>query len=84
LLGAGLIDRLVLMTFPVILGSGKKLFGDGTAPAAMRMAEHQVTPRGNVIAAYEPDGAVEPGNFATGEPSAAELERRRKIEDGIW
>ena len=84
LLRAGLIDRLVLMTFPVILGSGKRLFGHGTAPAAMRMVEHQVTPRGNVIAAYEPDGAVEPGSFATGEPSAAEIERRRKIEDGMW
>lgn len=84
LLSAGLIDRLVLMTFPVILGSGKRLFGEGTAPAAMRMVEHRVTPRGNVIAAYEPDGAVEPGSFATGEPSAAELERRRRIEDGSW
>ncbi len=84
LLKAGLIDRLILMTFPVILGSGKRLFGDGTAPAAMRMVEHHVTPRGNVIAAYEPDGAVEPGSFATQEPSAAELERRRRIEDGTW
>jgi dihydrofolate reductase len=84
LLSVGLIDRLVLMTFPVVLGSGKRLFGDGTAPAAMRMVEHKVTPRGNVIAAYEPDGPVEPGSFATGEPSAAELERRRKIEAGTW
>jgi dihydrofolate reductase len=84
LLGAGLIDRLVMMTFPVVLGSGKRLFGDGTAPAAMRMVEHRVTPRGNFIAAYEPDGRVEPGSFATGDPSVAEIERRRKIEDGVW
>lgn len=84
LLSAGLIDRLILMTFPVIVGSGKKLFGDGTAPAAMRMVEHRVTPRGNVIAAYEPDGAVKPGSFATQEPSGAELERRRKIDEGTW
>jgi dihydrofolate reductase len=84
LLSAGLIDRLVLMTFPVILGSGKRLFGEGTVPAAMRMVEHRVTARGNIIAAYEPHGAVEPGSFASGEPSAAELERRRRIEDGSW
>ncbi|MGA9583028.1 MAG: dihydrofolate reductase family protein [Allosphingosinicella sp.] len=84
LLGAGLIDRLTLMTFPVVLGSGKRLFGDGTPPAAMRMVEHEVTPGGNVIATYEPDGAVEPGSFATEEPSAAELERRREIERGTW
>ena len=84
LLGAGLIDRLILMTFPVILGSGKRLFGDGTAPGAMRLAEHQVTPGGNIIAAYEPAGALETGSFATREPSAAELARRRKVADGRW
>lgn len=84
LLGAGLIDRLTLMTFPVVLGSGKRVFGDGTSPAAMRMVEHEISPRGNVIATYQPDGAVEPGNFATEEPSAAELRRRREIERGTW
>jgi dihydrofolate reductase len=84
LLGAGLLDRLILMTFPVIVGSGKRLFGDGTAPGAMRMVDHRVTPRGNIIATYEPDGPVEPGSFATKEPSAAELERRAKVEEGRW
>lgn len=84
LLRAGLIDRLVLMTFPVVLGAGKRLFGESTAPGAMRMVEHQVTARGNVIAAYEPDGAVEPGSFATGEPGAEEIERRRKMAEGTW
>ena len=84
LLAAGLLDRLILMTFPVLIGSGKRLFGPGTPPGAMRLVEHQITPRGTVIATYEPDGAVEPGSFATGEPSAAELERRRKVEEGSW
>jgi dihydrofolate reductase len=84
LLRAGLIDRLVLMTFPVILGSGKRLFGDGTAPSAMRMVEHQVTSRGNIIATYEQDGAVETGSFGGEEPSAAELTRREKVENGTW
>jgi dihydrofolate reductase len=84
LLGAGLIDRLILMTFPVIVGSGKRLFGAGTAPGAMRLVDHIITPRGNIIATYEPDGPVEPGSFATQEPSAAELERRKKVEDGTW
>ncbi|HEX8572543.1 MAG TPA: dihydrofolate reductase family protein [Allosphingosinicella sp.] len=84
LLGAGLIDRLVLMTFPVVLGSGKRLFGEGAPPGAMRMTGHRVTARGNIIADYEPAGPVEPGSFATGEPSAAEMERREKIEKGSW
>ena len=84
LLRAGLIDRLTLMTFPVILGSGKRLFGDGTMPGAMRMVEHQITPRGNIIATYQPDGAVETGSFQSEEPSAAELDRREKVEAGTW
>src|SRR5687768_7360626 len=84
LLRAGLIDRLILMTFPVILGSGKRLFGDGTPPGAMRMVEHQITPRGVIIATYQPDGAVETGSFDAKEPSAAELDRREKIKEGTW
>ncbi len=84
LLAAGLIDRLILMTFPVVVGSGKRLFGEGTAPAAMRMVEHAVTSGGNVIAAYEPDGPLETGSFATQPPSAAELERRAKVASGGW
>jgi dihydrofolate reductase len=84
LLRAGLIDRLILMTFPVILGWGKRLFGDGTPPGAMRMVEHQITAGGNIIATYQPDGAVETGSFQTQEPSAAELDRRAKVEEGTW
>ncbi|HEX8262884.1 MAG TPA: dihydrofolate reductase family protein [Allosphingosinicella sp.] len=84
LLGAGLIDRLVLMIFPVVLGSGKRLFGEGTSPGAMRLVEHRVTARGNIVAAYEPHGPVQPGSFATGEPSAAETERQAKIREGCW
>ena len=84
LLRAGLIDQLILMTFPVILGSGKRLFGEGTAPGAMRMVEHQVTPGGNIIATYQPDGAVETGSFGADEPSAAELDRLKKIEESTW
>ncbi|MGQ0560061.1 MAG: dihydrofolate reductase family protein [Sphingosinicella sp.] len=84
LLAAGLIDRLTLMTFPLVLGPGKRLFGDGTVPRAMRMTEHEVSPAGVVIATYEPAGEVVPGSFATIEPSKAELERRERIRAGEW
>ena len=84
LLEAGLIDRLILMTFPLVLGDGKHLFGNGTPPVSMRMAEHRVTAAGTVIATYEPAGEVTTGSFATKEPSEAELERREKIEAGSW
>lgn len=55
LLSRGLLDELVLMTFPVILGSGKRLFGDGTLPQSMRIREHEVTSAGNIIATYQPN-----------------------------
>ena len=84
LLAAGLIDRLVLMTFPVVLGSGKRLFGDGTLAQSMRMLDHEISRGGNIIAAYQPDGEVEPGSFPTEKPSTAELERRDKIAQGGW
>jgi dihydrofolate reductase len=84
LLAAGLLDELVLMIFPIVLGSGKRLFGEGTPAGAMRMVEHEVTAAGNVIATYQPAGPVKTGSFPSPEPSSAELERRRRINQGSW
>ena len=84
LLAAGLLDRLMLMTIRIVLGSGKRLFGDGTPPLSMRMIDHKITTDGNFIATYYPVGAVEPHSFAATEPSAAERERRTRIEEGVW
>jgi dihydrofolate reductase len=84
LLAAGLLDRLVLMIFPLVLGSGKRLIGEGTPAGAMRMVEHEVTKGGAIIADYEPAGAVQTGSFPSPEPSPAEMERRRKIDEGSW
>jgi hypothetical protein len=74
----------VLMTFPLVLGSGKRLFGDGTLPGAMRLTDHEITSGGNVIATYEPDGGIAPGSFVTAAPSAAENERRARMAEGSW
>ena len=84
LLEAGLLDRLTVMTFPVALGTGKRLFGDGTPPTTLRVVDHKVTGRGNLIVTYEPAGPVETGSFAAPAPSKTELERRQKIESGTW
>jgi len=84
LLAAGLIDRLMVMTFPVVLGGGKRLFGDGTSGGAMRMNDHTESARGTIIASYEPAGPVVLGSFPTPEPSEAEVSRRRAMVAGTW
>ena len=78
LLAAGLIDQLVLITFPVVLGEGKRIFDGSQHPGALKLADSFVTPKGVVIATYEPDGDVPTGTFETKEPSEAELKRREK------
>jgi dihydrofolate reductase len=78
LLSAGLIDRLVLMTFPLLLGLGKSIFDGSQQPGRMKMTEHNVSDKGVVFASYEPAGEVQLGSFETKPPSEAELERRDK------
>jgi dihydrofolate reductase len=85
LLAAGLLDRVTLLTFPVLLGAGKRLFGEGTQGQAMRMVEHKVTDGGNIIAAYAPNGELVLGSFGPTEPlSEAEVERRDRMAAGTW
>jgi dihydrofolate reductase len=78
LLAAGLIDRLVLMTFPVVLGDGKRIFDGSQEPGALKLVDHFVSKTGVVTASYAPAGEVRTGTFVTSEPSEAELERRQK------
>ena len=84
LLSARLIDRLVLITFPVVLGQGKRIFDGSENPGALKLVDHFVSNTGVVITTYEPAGDVPTGTFETKEPSEAELERREKMEAGAW
>ncbi len=84
LLAAGLIDRLVLITFPVILGKGKRVFNGSQSPGALRLVDHCVSDKGVVLTTFEPAGEVQTGTFATKEPSQAELELRDRIKEGAW
>ena len=66
-----LIDQFQLMVFPILLGSGKRLFADGTIPAGLKLVDSQTSSTGVVIAKYERDGDVEYGSFALEEPAEA-------------
>jgi dihydrofolate reductase len=81
LLEHGLVDELRVWTFPVLIGKGKRLFGDGTVPAGLRLTDSMISSTGVVMAAYEPAGEVPIGSFALDEPTEAELERREKIAE---
>ena len=72
------------MTFPVVIGGGKRIF-DGAFPArALSLVEHVVTPSGAMIATYEPGGAIAHGWAGPQSTSDREAARQRRIADGSW
>lgn len=64
LLRHDLVDEFVLWTFPVVLGTGKRLFGEGTVPAGLTCVDTNVSTTGVIISTYRRAGAVEYGSFA--------------------
>jgi dihydrofolate reductase len=59
----GLIDRYLLWIHPVVVGSGKRLFPDGTAPGALRLVDSKVSTTGVIIGSHEPAGEVVTGTI---------------------
>ncbi|MDK4714075.1 dihydrofolate reductase family protein [Rhizobium sp. CNPSo 4039] len=80
LLRHGLIDEFKLVIFPVVLGSGKKLFAGGAVPAAMKLLRTQSSSSGVIFATYQPDGPVKTGSFVGPNPSEEEIERRKRLQ----
>jgi len=82
LLGHDLIDELRVWIFPVTLGSGKRLFGDGTIPVALRLVDNTVSTTGVTINTYARAGQIEIGEMDFEEPTEAELARRERLVTG--
>ena len=53
-----LIDRLVLLTIPIVLGKGKRIFGNTSRQVALKLMKCEATPTGVIMATYERAGAV--------------------------
>lgn len=81
---AGLIDEYHVWTFPLLLGRGKRLFGEAVRPCALRLVRSRVSASGVVMSTYVPAGEIRPGTFTAAEPSDKELARRSRMAKGLW
>jgi len=64
LLRQDLVDRYRLWIFHLVIGSGKRLFSDGTIPSGLRLIDSTVSTTGVVMGTYEPVGEIVTGSFA--------------------
>jgi dihydrofolate reductase len=80
LLAHDLIDEFRLLTFPLVLGRGKRLFGQGTKAGALKLAESSVSTTGVTMSVYTRAGAVKTGTFELPQTSEAELARRERTK----
>ncbi len=79
LLAHDLVDEMQIMTFPIILGKGKRLFSEGVSPAAFTLQRTQASDRGVIVSRYARAGEVKTGSFAAEQPSPEELQRRTQL-----
>ena len=79
LLAHGLIDEFRLWIFPVAVGKGKRLFGEGTKPTGMALVDTKMSTTGVPMNTYRRSGALQTGSFAFEKPTDAEIERRLKM-----
>lgn len=63
LLRHDLVDKYRIWVFPVVIGSGRRLFADGAVPAALRLVDSVVSTTGVVMGTYEPAGDIVTGSF---------------------
>jgi dihydrofolate reductase len=79
LLEHDLIDEFRMWIFPVVIGTGKRFFGEGTIPIGLKLTGTKAFKTGVTINTYERAGDVNPGSFEFDEPTRAELERRERL-----
>jgi dihydrofolate reductase len=56
------VDELRLRIYPVTIGTGKRLFGEGTIPAAFKLTDSQALPSGVILANYKRSGELKTGS----------------------
>lgn len=80
LLNHDLIDEFRVWTFPLTIGTGKRLFGQGTVPTGLKLLDCRISTTGVSIATYAASGKFNTGSVALENPTEAELIRRKRLE----
>ena len=80
LLANDLVDAVSVFTVPVVLGGGKKLFADGSAPHSFKLTRSRVSSNGLIVGHYEREGAIKIGDTALDAPSDREVARRERMK----
>jgi len=80
LFAADLVDAISIFTMPVVLGRGKKLFADGSAPHAFELVRSAVSPNGAIVAHYERRGEVPRSDAPSAGPSDREIARQARMK----
>jgi dihydrofolate reductase len=80
LLANDLVDAMSIFTVPVVLGGGKKLFADGSAPHSFKLTRSRVSPNGLIVGHYEREGGIKIGDTTLDSPSEREIARRKRMK----
>jgi dihydrofolate reductase len=80
LMAHDLIDEFRILTFPLVLGRGKRLFRDGIQPGALKLTATAVSTTGVIMSVYERAGEIRTGSFGPDNPSQVEKERRARMK----
>src|ERR671925_1885879 len=75
-----LVDAISIFTLPLVLGGGKKLFADGSAPHSFKLTRSRVAPNGLIVGHYERMGDIETGDAPLDTPSDREIARRQRMK----
>ena len=84
LIEAGLLDELTLLTYPLLLGEGKRTFREGTPAQALKLSGHETGPGGVSITTFQPGGEIPAGAINQAPPNQREERRQEAIESGRW
>src|SRR5205085_6291714 len=80
LLAEDMVDAISIFTVPVVLGGGKKLFADGSAPHSFKLTSSRLSPNGLTGGHYEREGEIKIGGATLDTPSEREIARRKRLQ----